>query len=145
MKIGERIGKTLAAGDIVAIEGVLGSGKSVLARGMLGALGFGTKTPSPSFVIVATYEGKHTVNHIDLYRLESPEEALSLGLEEMLYSEAINVVEWAEKISQMLPPSRIDLKIELMASPEERLITILPSDEEMKRRFLPLAEGMIRG
>ena len=137
--IGERLGKLLAAGDVVAIRGVLGSGKSVLARGIMTGLGVVSKMPSPSFVIVASYLGSSPVNHIDLYRLETPEEALSLGIEDMLYSDAVNVIEWPEKITEILPPSRIDVLVELRDLPEERLVTIVPSDERVGARLVPLA------
>ncbi len=137
-KMGERIGRLLEGGDVVAMTGVLGSGKSVLARGIMAGLGVASKMPSPSFVIVASYDGKYPVNHIDLYRLENPDEASAVGIEDMLYSDAISIIEWAEKIDKMLPPSRLDVMIELMGKPEERLVTLVPSDDAIGRRLLPL-------
>jgi tRNA threonylcarbamoyladenosine biosynthesis protein TsaE len=136
--LGAAIGRRLVAGDTVALTGVLGSGKSVIARGIMAGLGVATKMPSPSFVIVASYEGRHPVNHIDLYRLERPDDAIAIGIEDMLYSEATNVIEWAERLGSVLPPVRLDITIELRHRSEERLITIAPSAASIGERLVPL-------
>ena len=137
-RIGEQLGGLLKAGDTVALTGALGSGKSVLARGMMAGLGVTARMPSPSFVIVASYEGRHPVNHIDLYRLDRPEDAIAVGIEDMLYSDAVNIIEWAERLGAELPPSRIDVLMELREDPGERLVTIVPSDDRVGQRLLPL-------
>ena len=142
-RIGEAIGRVLTAGDVVALTGVLGSGKSVLARGIMSGLGVASRMPSPTFVIVATYEvtgaaGCVAVNHVDLYRIESSEEAVGAGVEEALFSDAISIVEWAEKAPDLLPGKRLDIAIELRRRPEERLLTIVPTGEEVGGRLLPL-------
>jgi tRNA threonylcarbamoyladenosine biosynthesis protein TsaE len=137
-RMGEQLGGLLVAGDTVALTGTLGSGKSVLARGIMTGLGVTARMPSPSFVIVASYEGRHPVNHIDLYRLEKPEDAIAVGIEDMLYSDAVNIIEWAERLGAELPPSRIDVLLELRDDPEERLVTLVPSDDRVGTRLLPL-------
>jgi len=137
-RIGESLGRLLVPGDVVALTGVLGSGKSVLARGIMASLGVASRMPSPTFVIVATYEGACTVNHVDLYRIESAEEALGAGVEEALLSDAISIVEWAEKARGLLPPARLDIGIKLRKLPEERLLDIVPVGEDLGRRLLPL-------
>jgi len=138
VRLGESIGRLLLAGDTVALVGVLGSGKSVVARGIMAGLGVTTKMPSPSFVIVASYQGSQAVNHIDLYRLDRPDEAVGIGIEDMLYSDAVNVIEWAEKIEAMLPAKRLDISIELRDEPEERLITVVPRETSIGQRLVPL-------
>jgi len=143
-QIGRRIGGGLSPGDIVAISGPLGSGKSVLARGILRALGVDGEIPSPSFVIVATYRGRPEINHIDLYRLQAADEALEIGIEDLLDSEAVNVIEWAEKIGTILPPARIDVDMQFWGEPDHRLVTISPGTESQGRKLLFLAEGLIR-
>jgi tRNA threonylcarbamoyladenosine biosynthesis protein TsaE len=143
IEIGEKLGSDLAAGDAVALTGVLGSGKSVRARGILRALGVTGESPSPSYIIVASYEARLPANHIDLYRLEGPEEAAGIGIEDYLYSGSVNVIEWAEKIGELLPPSRIDIAIDVRDEPDERLITIRPADEHMKARLTGLAGRLI--
>jgi len=137
-EIGEALGRLLVPGDVVALTGVLGSGKSVLARGIMAGLGVASKMPSPTFVIVATYKGACTVNHVDLYRIESADEALGAGVEEALFSDAISIVEWAEKARGLLPAARLDVEIKLRTRPEERLLDIVPVGEDMGRRLLPL-------
>ena len=77
---GRKLGRLLGASDVVALRGDLGAGKSVLARGILDALGVEGDMPSPSFVIVAAYATPVPVNHIDLYRIASKAEVLELGL-----------------------------------------------------------------
>lgn len=136
--LGEALGRLLEPGDVVAMTGALGAGKSVLARGVMAALGVATGMPSPSFVIVAAYRGRLGVNHIDLYRLERPEEALGVGIEDLLYSQDVCIIEWAERIAALLPPSRLDLTIEARERPEERLVTLLPQGDQLGRRLLPL-------
>lgn len=137
-RIGEALGRLLGPGDVVAITGVLGSGKSVLARGIMAGLGVSSKMPSPSFVMVATYLGQHPVNHVDLYRLASPEEAVGIGIEDVLYSEGVSIIEWADRISDLLPAARIDVEIALRDLPDERLIGITPTSDEIGRKLLPL-------
>lgn len=137
-RIGEALGALLGPGDVVAITGVLGSGKSVLARGIMAGLGVTSKMPSPSFVIVATYEGKFTVNHIDLYRLAGPEEAVGIGVEDLLDSESVSVIEWADRIADLLPAERLDVAIALRDRPDERLISLEPTGDRIGRRLLAL-------
>ena len=144
-RIGEALGVLLVPGDVVALTGVLGSGKSVLARGIMAGLGVRSKMPSPSFVIVATYEGKHPVNHIDLYRLTSPEEAVGAGIEDLLYSDGVSIIEWADRISDLLPAARIDVVIGLRDRPDERLISIAPIGDEIGRRLVPLVRDWCPG
>jgi tRNA threonylcarbamoyladenosine biosynthesis protein TsaE len=136
--LGESLGRLLCPGDVVAMTGTLGTGKSVLARGMMAGLGVTSKMPSPSFVLVATYEGTVTVHHIDLYRLERPEEALAIGIEDLLYSQDICLIEWAERASGVLPPERLDVTLEARPRPEERLITLSPRGAGLAERLLPL-------
>jgi tRNA threonylcarbamoyladenosine biosynthesis protein TsaE len=141
--VGEHLGRYLVAGDVVALNGVLGSGKSVLARGILRGLGVGGEIPSPSFIIVASYEGRLPVNHIDLYRLGTHDEAVAIGLDDLLYSDAVSVIEWAEKVTGLLPPSRVEIAIQTREAPDERVLTIVPSDPATAERLTPLAEGLI--
>jgi tRNA threonylcarbamoyladenosine biosynthesis protein TsaE len=136
--LGQSLGNLLVPGDVVAMTGALGTGKSVLARGMMAGLGVTSKMPSPSFVLVATYEGRLTVNHIDLYRLERPEDALAIGIEDLVYSQDICLIEWAERAVGVLPTARLDVNIESRALPEERLVTLTPLGLDLGQRLLPL-------
>lgn len=143
-EIGRAVGRQLSGGDVVGLTGVLGSGKSVMARGILRALGIRGEIPSPSFIIAASYEADIPVNHIDLYRLGGAGEAVGLGLEDMLYSKDISVIEWAEKIASLLPGVRLDVRIDLGKGPDDRLITLRPSGDLMKSKLLSVATGLIK-
>jgi tRNA threonylcarbamoyladenosine biosynthesis protein TsaE len=101
LQIGEKIGRELRPPRVILLYGELGSGKTVLVRGL--AKGLGMKDPtrvhSPSFTLVNEYAGKEsTIYHIDFYRLEGPRDFLSIGLEEILATPAIVIIEWAEKL-----------------------------------------------
>jgi tRNA threonylcarbamoyladenosine biosynthesis protein TsaE len=144
MEIGRTIGRCLSEGDVIGLTGDLGSGKSVIARGILRALGVEGDIPSPSFIIAARYEAKIPVNHIDLYRLASVDEAAGLGLEDLLYSEEISVIEWAEKMVEIMPEARIDIRIDLRGQKDERLVTISPSGDVMKAKLAAVAGDFIR-
>ena len=95
---GERIAAKVRAGDVVALEGGLGAGKSTLARAILGALGHEGEVPSPTFTIIETYDApplRVAVAHADFYRLEDPSEALEIGLDD--YREgAVLIAEWPD-------------------------------------------------
>ena len=126
-RLGLCLSGELRGGDIVALSGPLGAGKSVLARGVIAALcPQEADIPSPTFTLVQTYEpaGGVPLMHFDLYRLEEPEEALELGIEDS-FVEAISLVEWPERLGPWLP--RQALRVTLTpdpASSEGRLAQI---------------------
>ncbi|MDD4939134.1 MAG: tRNA (adenosine(37)-N6)-threonylcarbamoyltransferase complex ATPase subunit type 1 TsaE [Candidatus Omnitrophica bacterium] len=105
IRIGRIIGKNLKKGDIICLSGELGSGKTVLAKGI--ALGLGVKKTdviSPSFVLIRRhFEGRLPLYHFDLYRLNGPAQIIPLGFEEYFYGDGVTVIEWAEKLRFLLP------------------------------------------
>jgi tRNA threonylcarbamoyladenosine biosynthesis protein TsaE len=103
------------SGDIFALHGNLGAGKSVFARAFIRTLcGADTDVPSPTFTLVQTYDGENgTLWHFDLYRLESAEEVYEIGWEEAL-SEGIVLVEWPERLGGLLPRPRTDIKFTVL-------------------------------
>ena len=114
----------LAAGDLVALVGGLGVGKSVFARALIGArlaaIGRAESVPSPSYTLVQTYDlGEVELWHADLYRLGSLDEIAELGLEEA-FAEAITVVEWADRLGPALPPRRLTLALDFAGAGEAR-------------------------
>jgi tRNA threonylcarbamoyladenosine biosynthesis protein TsaE len=141
---GKRLGMALSAGDVVALVGDLGSGKSVMARGILEALGVEGDMPSPSFVIVASYETPIRVNHIDLYRLEGAGEALDMGLDDLLYSDCISVVEWADRLGDLLPPRSIRVELKPVGRREHRLISVGAAEPDVNERLETLASSLVR-
>jgi tRNA threonylcarbamoyladenosine biosynthesis protein TsaE len=101
---GRARGSTLAPGDVVALVGGLGAGKTQAAKGLAEGLGFTGEVTSPTFPIVHEYHGgRIPVFHFDFHRLDSDEEVLALGWEEILDVGGVCVVEWADKFPQLLP------------------------------------------
>lgn len=112
----------LAAGSVVALEGLLGAGKTTFVKGIAEALGIDEQITSPTFTIVSEYLGVLPLYHIDLYRIGSSEEIELLGLEELVYGKGISVVEWADKAPDLfLDPLRIVFEI---TGPEVRLARV---------------------
>jgi tRNA threonylcarbamoyladenosine biosynthesis protein TsaE len=116
IRFGEQLAATLNAGDIVALTGELGSGKTTLVKGI--AKGLGVKNHryvnSPSFVIIKEYQGRVPLYHFDVFRLDSPSEIDELSFEEYFYKDGICVVEWADRIRKLLPKKHIEVKIKMV-------------------------------
>jgi tRNA threonylcarbamoyladenosine biosynthesis protein TsaE len=127
--LGEEIGSKLVCGDIVAITGELGAGKTCLAQGLGWGIGVDPKAymTSPSFTLVKEYRGRIPVYHIDLFRLKSIKEAYDLPIEDYFFGKHVTIIEWADKIESLLPPEHIRIDIEIV-SENERRIRIHPRD-----------------
>ena len=95
-RVGRRLGRALAAGDLVLLEGPLGSGKTTFVRAVAGVLEVADPVRSPSFTIANIYEGRVTVQHLDLYRLDHLADEDALALEEYARADAVTLVEWPE-------------------------------------------------
>ena len=109
-RIGERLGRLLQPGDLVCLEGDLGSGKTCLTQGIGRGMGVTLAITSPTFIIVNEYAlpGKaRKLYHIDLYRVETVAEARATGLEEYFYGDDVCVIEWAERARELLPEERL--------------------------------------
>ena len=109
---------------VVAISGDLGTGKTVFVQGLALALGSRRPVTSPTFTLVNEYPCNRPLYHADLYRLEKPDEADSLGLDDYMETDAIVAVEWPEKAPHIFPKDTIWVKIEMGAAEDERVITI---------------------
>jgi tRNA threonylcarbamoyladenosine biosynthesis protein TsaE len=123
VRLGKILGELLAPGDVVALIGDLGAGKTTLAKGI--ACGAGVEdegdVTSPTFVLVNEYQGRFPVYHADLYRLQDVNEAEDLGWEEFIFGNGISLVEWAEKIPEILPDDRIEIRISWLNAEERKL------------------------
>lgn len=116
--------ENIASGGIIALRGDLGAGKTCFAQGLAWGLGVdrGTYLSSPTFTIVKEYAGRMAVFHIDLYRLKSPEEALDAGIGEYLSEKGAVIIEWPEKIEELLRGGNIfTADIEAVSSHERRI------------------------
>lgn len=109
--VGRKLGESLRKGDVVSLRGSLGAGKTVLAKGIAESLGITEAIVSPTFTIVQEYSGREKLYHLDLYRLSGDDEFESMGGEEFLYPDGITLIEWSEKIDDMLPDNTIFVDI----------------------------------
>ena len=108
---GEKLGRTLMPGAIIALFGELGAGKTAFTRGLAAGLGVSSSISSPTFTIVNEYPGKIPLFHFDMYRLESENELFDIGWDEYLERGGVCAVEWSEKVPHAFPPETITVKI----------------------------------
>ena len=121
--LGNKIGQKLKPGDIIAMQGTLAAGKTTITKGIAQSLGIDDTITSPTFCLISEYYGKMPLYHMDVYRLDSIEDFVNLGTDDMLYGDGVSIIEWSEKIMSELPKRTIVLKI----TPQEdnsRLIEI---------------------
>lgn len=126
--LGIDLGRRLHRGDIVALHGPLGAGKTTLVKGIARSLLIEEPVTSPSFTLIAEYEGLQdglpiVLYHVDLYRISHHREIEDLGIEEILNGSGICVIEWAEKAAEFLPESAIQVEIVLLEG-EDRSVEI---------------------
>lgn len=120
-----RLAMALRPGDMVALWGGLGAGKTCLVRALVrAALGEGTEVPSPTFTLVQVYDlPAGPLWHFDLYRLSQPEDAAELGWDEAR-ADGIALVEWPDRLGPLLPEERLDLALDFGPAPEARIATL---------------------
>jgi tRNA threonylcarbamoyladenosine biosynthesis protein TsaE len=125
IKFGREIGELLKAGDVVALTGPLGSGKTWLTKGIALGLGVDPKmvVTSPSFSLVNEYSAGCAMYHMDLYRLERISDILATGLEEYLFNDGVAIVEWADRLPDILPEWRLTANFEIIDD-QNRIITL---------------------
>ena len=116
------LGKSLEKGDIVALVGDLGTGKTALTKYIAEGLGIAGPITSPTFTVVQEYhDGRLPLYHFDVYRVYDEDELFEMGYEEYFYGEGVCVVEWADLIEGLLPPETKLIRIEHGTNPEERI------------------------
>ena len=114
ISIGKSLALSLQKGDIVCLFGDLGSGKTVLTKGISSGLGVKPgKILSPTFVLLRRYGGKVPVYHFDLYRLNDPKDILGIGYEEYFFDEGISVIEWGDRLGYYMPKEFLKIKLEI--------------------------------
>ncbi len=146
LAVARALGGLLRPGDVVALEGDLGAGKTVFAKGVGEALGIpAERVNSPTFTIVTEHPGTIPLHHVDAYRLASVREAEDIGLDELLADPpGVCVVEWAEKIASLLPKSRIWVRFSIPDGDGRRLAIEDADDrrlEELQSRIRPFTSG----
>ena len=119
---GLELGASLRKGDIVALIGDLGTGKTALTKYIAEGLGIRETITSPTFTIVQEYrQGRLPLYHFDVYRIGDPEEMYELGYEEYFYGDGVCVIEWADLIEELLPEYTKVIRIEYVKNQEERI------------------------
>lgn len=127
------LGPLLKAGDVIALRGSLGAGKTTLARALIETLlGRETDVPSPTYTLVQTYDGPvFPIFHMDLYRLEQPDDVFELGWDET--QNGLALIEWPERAGSHLPSWRLDLTLEILG--DSRKAILEPHGEDWQTRL----------
>jgi tRNA threonylcarbamoyladenosine biosynthesis protein TsaE len=139
--LGESLGRASTGGEVIALVGPLGAGKTCLVRGLARGLGIPSEeVTSPTFILVHEYDGRLPMVHVDLFRVEAAEALHELGLEEYLGSAAMTVIEWADKAPTLLPRNHLRITMEHLGG-DRRLITLSP----FGNRYEGLVRQIVRG
>lgn len=119
---GEKLASGLKKGDILALIGDLGTGKTALTKYIAKGLGIRSEITSPTFTIVREYkDGRLPLYHFDVYRVGSVEEMYDIGYEEYFYGDGVCVIEWADMISEIIPEEALIISIQYGAESDERI------------------------
>jgi tRNA threonylcarbamoyladenosine biosynthesis protein TsaE len=123
LALGARLGAALRAGDVIGLSGGLGAGKTTLVRGLVQAAHPDMVVPSPTYTLVQTYDmPSYELWHCDLYRIEHPDEAYEIGLVDAMDGDAVCLLEWPDRIGDLLPTDA--MKIEIAIVSDRREVTL---------------------
>ena len=124
--VGSKLGESAKSGDIFLLDGDLGVGKTVFAKGVAAGLGIDEPVVSPTFTIVHEYEGRLPLYHFDVYRIADPDEMYEIGFDEYLYGDGVCLIEWPSQVEELLPEEAVRITIEkdMKNGPDYRRITI---------------------
>jgi tRNA threonylcarbamoyladenosine biosynthesis protein TsaE len=131
-QLGKILSQCLKQGSIIGLIGNLGAGKTVLIKGICKGLNVKENVGSPTFTLINEYKGKYPVSHIDCYREMNIKEWIELGINEYFYSNGIVLVEWAEKIEEIMPKDAIYIFIHQDINRENYRLMEIKTDNEFK-------------
>ncbi len=152
-RLGARLGELLQGGELILLEGQLGTGKTTFTQGLAQGLGITEVVNSPTFTLLKEYPGQPrpvtadqpndlhhmgpALYHFDLYRLDNPEEILDLGFEDYFYSNGVCVIEWADKADALWPTEHIRIRMKMMSETKRGLVFTTTSAHysELLRQF----------
>lgn len=128
LALGEKFGKKLKGGEVIALQGNLGAGKTILTKGIAKGLGIKNIVNSPTFILMNIYDVKKNdikqLVHVDCYRIKKPDEIVNIGLEEYYYDkDCVVIIEWPEKIKDILPKNLIKISIKIKDG-DQREVTV---------------------
>jgi tRNA threonylcarbamoyladenosine biosynthesis protein TsaE len=129
--LGERVGRTLQAGAVVALRGGLGAGKTCFVKGLARALGVRGEVTSPTYTIVSEYDGRLPLYHVDAYRLSGDDDFAALGAQEFLYGAGVSVIEWSERVAASLPAFAITVEMSIMEDDKRAIKITSPNGEKV--------------
>lgn len=139
--LGTALGALLRAGDVVALSGELGAGKTIFTRGIAEGAGATGHIASPTFTFIREYHGPVTMFHADLFRLEEPAQLEDIGLEEILDAGGIVVIEWAEKARALLPAEYLWVELRFTKQDDAREIEFMPRGP----RYVEMVRQLVAG
>ncbi len=141
-ELAARLARLAKTGDVIALSGDLGAGKTEFARAFIRTLTEPDEdVPSPTFTLVQTYEGEqNTICHFDLYRLEHPEDIFELGIEDAL-AEAISLIEWPERMGTYIPRNRLVVRLTVTKGRNHRQIELIPHNTDWSERLRTCGHG----
>lgn len=129
--LGRALGERLGPGDVVALFGGLGAGKTTMTKGIAFGAGVSAEVHSPTFTLIHEHPGRVPFYHLDLYRMAGDVDASMLGIDEYIYGEGIAVVEWADRAPGVLPDERIEIR--LSADEDRREIEVTATSERLQK------------
>jgi tRNA threonylcarbamoyladenosine biosynthesis protein TsaE len=140
--IGAAFAPLLRAGDVIALTGELGAGKTTLVQGIAGALGYDGAVTSPTFTLVREYRTPTLpLVHADVYRLDRVQDALDLGLDETA-EDGVLLVEWGDAVEGLLPPAHLIVELTIPGDDDERAVTIAGTGDPWALRWERLERAL---
>jgi tRNA threonylcarbamoyladenosine biosynthesis protein TsaE len=135
LELGRRIGQWLEAGDVLALWGELGAGKTLLTRGIARGLGISpqVRITSPTFTFINEYDGRLRLVHLDLYRITAVDELETLAWREALFGAGVAVVEWPERLGLDLPVERWDIRLVISGDASRTIIISAHGERNVNR------------
>jgi len=142
---GRQLGTLLDAGDVVALVGELGAGKTTLAQGIARGLGVPEESyiASPTFTLINEYRGRVPLYHLDFYRIEDPSECACLGMEEYLFGAGVALIEWADKMASLLPGDHLVVRLAYLDETTRGALVCATGDRSAS--LLRTLETMLQG
>ena len=134
--IGRLIGANARPGDLFLLTGPLGAGKTCLTQGIAWGLGVKERPRSPTFVLLARYQGRVTIHHADLFRIEGTADALTLGLDDCLNDDDVCIVEWADRAPELFVEPALRIEMDYHPDEDDTRTIILQSDHSQYQPIL---------